>query len=112
MKALNKFIKRSLSTRRKSNSKDTKADKIPTSPTSSTESYFLNNNSGSSENSSVENLYNTDTLLDSESIKKNEVLPIGWELRYDTILCQYYYVNLSENLVQFDSPLEVLKHSN
>lgn len=37
-------------------------------------------------------------------------LPVGWELRYDTILCEYYYVNESKNLVQFDSPLEVLQH--
>lgn len=55
----------------------------------------------SSSSSSSTNLIN-DT-------KPMEQLPPDWELRYDTLLCQFYYVNTVENIVQFDSPLEVIK---
>lgn len=32
-----------------------------------------------------------------------------WEMRYDTILCQFYYVNRKDQRIQFDSPSEVLQ---
>lgn len=32
-----------------------------------------------------------------------------WEMRYDTILCQFYYVNKLDQSIQFDSPSEVLQ---
>lgn len=38
-------------------------------------------------------------------------LPDGWELEYDNILCQFYYINKINNIIQFDSPLEELKYS-
>lgn len=33
-----------------------------------------------------------------------------WQVRYDPSLSEYYYVNLKDNIVQFDSPLEVVRH--
>ncbi|KAG0682247.1 hypothetical protein C6P40_000267 [Pichia californica] len=57
--------------------------------------------------------YSNNTTSSSESLinnnQSNEKLPLHWELRYDTILCQFYYLNTNDNTVQFDSPLEVLK---
>ena len=46
----------------------------------------------------------SDSQFYSQEVEK---LPNEWELRYDSILCQFDYVNLEENIVQFDSPLEV-----
>lgn len=78
-------------------------EELPPSPTLSTNSQFSNNS----------NI--TTTSIDSTSnFSLNKVeklpLPINWELRYDTILCQFYYVNIKDNIVQFDSPLEVIKY--
>ncbi|CAX40625.1 conserved hypothetical protein [Candida dubliniensis CD36] len=33
-----------------------------------------------------------------------------WKQEYDPILQQYYYVNLSDNSISFDSPCEVINH--
>lgn len=33
-----------------------------------------------------------------------------WDMRYDTVLCQFYYVNKHDNSIQFDSPSEVLQY--
>lgn len=32
-----------------------------------------------------------------------------WEMRYDTILCQFYYINKLDQSIRFDSPAEVLQ---
>lgn len=46
----------------------------------------------------------------SGQVSTGRNLPSGWEMRYDTVLCQFYYVNAERELVQFDSPLEVSQH--
>lgn len=33
-----------------------------------------------------------------------------WKLEYDVILQQYYYINLQDNSISFDSPCEVMNH--
>ena len=33
-----------------------------------------------------------------------------WKQEYDPILQQYYYVNLLDNSISFDSPCEVINH--
>lgn len=38
-------------------------------------------------------------------------LPKGWDIAYDKALAESYYVNETENIIQFDSPLEVVKKS-
>ncbi|CDK25596.1 unnamed protein product [Kuraishia capsulata CBS 1993] len=39
-------------------------------------------------------------------------VPKGWEVRFDPILKQYYYVNMIKNLIQLDHPEEVILHSD
>lgn len=75
----------------------------PSSPALSSNSQF---SSYSSLSSFSERSSSFGTLLPHA----HEKLPSDWELRYDTMLCQFYYVNTTENIVQFDSPLEVLTH--
>lgn len=72
----------------------------PSSPALSSNSQF----------SSPLSYYSDQSSLESPPMAANEKLPADWELRYDTILCQFYYVNTKENIVQFDSPLEVITH--
>jgi hypothetical protein len=50
------------------------------------------------------------TLLPLSESTSPYKLPPDWELRYDTILCQFYYINVKENIIQFDSPIEVINH--
>ena len=35
-----------------------------------------------------------------------------WKQEYDPILQQYYYVNLLDNSISFDSPCEVINHKS
>jgi hypothetical protein len=72
---------------------------VPPSPSLSTASY--NYTFGSEEQFSK-------PPIAPAPVKMND-LPPNWELRYDTILCQFYYINVEENIVQFDSPLEVVQ---
>lgn len=55
-------------------------------------------------------LISSNSSLTPSTEKYNQKLPGAWELRYDTILCQFYYINKLENVIQFDSPLEVINH--
>ncbi|KAG7881510.1 hypothetical protein KL937_001133 [Ogataea polymorpha] len=57
------------------------------------------------DNDTAESILSLDDFADAF-----EKLPPHWEVRYDPVLQLYYYVNLHENISQFDSPLEVVKH--
>ena len=78
----------------------------PSSPALCSNSQFSSHSSSSSSSSFSDRTSSFGTLLPHG----HEKLPSDWELRYDTMLCQFYYVNNTENIVQFDSPLEVLTH--
>ncbi|VEU23056.1 DEKNAAC104199 [Brettanomyces naardenensis] len=55
----------------------------------------------------------SEASIDSEATMGSNyterTLPDEWEVRYDPVLSEYYYVNMKENIIQFDSPLEVMK---
>lgn len=70
---------------------------------SSTSDSTFSTNSASNSITSTCGTYGT-----YEKIKPE--LPNDWELRYDPVLSEYYYVNKKEGVVQFDSPLEVVQH--
>ena len=46
--------------------------------------------------------------LNSTTSNSNTSQP--WKLEYDSILQQYYYINLLDNSISFDSPCEVMNH--
>ncbi|QPG74278.1 hypothetical protein FOA43_001603 [Brettanomyces nanus] len=50
----------------------------------------------------------SDTVVD---LNESQGLPSGWELRYDPVLSEYYYINDKDSILQFDSPLEVVKRN-
>ncbi|ODV94597.1 hypothetical protein PACTADRAFT_3483 [Pachysolen tannophilus NRRL Y-2460] len=69
---------------------------------------------GSNQNDSVFSSIDGNESQDSNQTSSTDELltapkvPFGWDVKFDPILRQYYYVNQLENLVQLDHPEEVL----
>ncbi|QOU20250.1 hypothetical protein BRETT_004904 [Brettanomyces bruxellensis] len=65
--------------------------------------------SSSTSNSMFSTRSGVNSIASTDGIIKPE-MPNGWEIRYDPVLSEYYYLNKKQGIVQFDSPLEVVRH--